>query len=67
MFKLISNNKIFIFSLLSLVVAFALAMESAIYNEEFAETNWAFVCMSAIFTIAGVVGIGYSLLRSKDK
>ena len=67
MFKLISNNKVFIFSLISLVGAFVLATDSALYYRQFAATNWGFVCMSAIFTVAGVVGIGYWLLKSKDK
>jgi uncharacterized membrane protein AbrB (regulator of aidB expression) len=71
MIKLISNNKVFIFSLLSLVVAFVLAANSTttydLSSPAVVETNWGFVCMSAIFTLAGVVGVGYSLLKSKDK
>jgi len=62
--------KMLIFSLLSLLVAFGLAANStipAMSYDVINSTNWGFVCMSAIFTLAGVVGIGYSLLRSKDK
>jgi hypothetical protein len=67
------NYKLFILSSLLLVVAFALAANSTdtVANRavDFAvvETNWGFVCMSATFTVAGVKGIGYSLLRAKDK
>lgn len=61
--------KVLIFSLLSLVIAFLLAANSSekLGYDPVIETNWGFVCMSAILTIAGVTGIGYSLLKSKDK
>ena len=74
MFKLISNNKVLIFSLSSLVVAFVIATNSSeVWTNGFdnkpdlIHTKWGLVCMSAIFTVAGVTGIGYWLLRSKDK
>jgi hypothetical protein len=60
---------VLILSLLSLVIAFLLAANSSekLGYDPVIATNWGFVCMSAIFTVAGVTGIGYSLLRSKDK
>jgi hypothetical protein len=60
---------VLILSLLLLVIAFILAANSSekLGYDPVIATNWGFVCMSAIFTIAGVVGIGHLLLKSKEK
>jgi hypothetical protein len=63
--------KMLILSLLSLLVAFGLAANSTTTISGLegytVVTNWGFVFMSAIFTLAGVVGIGHTLLKSQNK